>query len=132
VNSTGVPAEIIAIGNPVAAGNNVTLEASDLPLNSFGFFLTSQTQGFVANPGGSQGNLCLGGGIGRYVGPGQIQNSGTGGTISLALDLTLTPQPTGFVSVSAGETWNYQAWYRDAVGGSAVSNFTNGTELVFL
>ncbi len=132
VNSTGVPAEIIAIGNPVAAGNNVTLEASDLPLNSFGFFLTSQTQGFVANPGGSQGNLCLGGAIGRFVGPGQIQNSGTAGSISLLLDLTLMPQPTGPVAVVAGETWNFQAWYRDAVGGSAVSNFTNGTELMFL
>ena len=90
-----------------------------------------QTQGSVANPGGSEGILCLGGAIGRYVGPGQIVNSGATGEVSLALDLTQTPQPTGFVSVQPGETWNFQAWYRDAVGGTATSNFTDGLEVQF-
>ncbi len=36
----------------------------------------STVGGFVASPNGSQGNLCLAGSIGRYVGAGQIQNSG--------------------------------------------------------
>jgi hypothetical protein len=106
--------------------DDVTLAAASLPMNSFGFFLTSRMQGFVMNPGGSQGNLCLGGSIGRYVGPGQVQSSGATGGFSLALSLAATPQPTGFVSVVAGETWNYQAWHRDSVGGAATSNFTNG------
>ena len=130
-NSTGVPGRILASGSAVASNNDVTLEAIDLPAMSFGFFLTSQTQNFVANPGGSQGNLCLGGGIGRYVGPGQILNSGATGTIALALDLTQTPTPTGLVTVQAGETWNFQAWHRDSVGGSATSNFTNAVSVVF-
>ena len=130
-NSTGLPGEISVMGSVVATDNNVTLTASNLPLNSFGFFLTSTTQGFVPNPGGSQGNLCLGGAIGRYVGPGQIKNAGATGVISLLLDLTQTPQPMGFVSVNAGETWNYQAWTRDSVGGMATSNFTNGLEFVY-
>jgi hypothetical protein len=99
--------------------------------NAFGYFLTSTTQGFVANPGGSMGNLCLAGSIGRYVGPGQIQNSGAAGAISLPLDLTQTPQPTGSVAIVAGQTWNFQAWYRDAVGGSATSNFTDGLSIGF-
>ena len=85
----------------------------------------------VAGPGGSQGTLCLGGAIGRYVGPGQIVNSGSTGEITLAIDLTQTPQPTGLVSVQPGETWNFQAWYRDAIGGSATSNFTDGLSITF-
>jgi hypothetical protein len=74
----------------------VTLAADQLPLNSFGFFLTSLDRGSVAGPGGSQGTLCLGGAIGRYVGPGQIQNSGTTGAVSLALNVNAMPTPTGW------------------------------------
>ena len=130
-NSTGVGASMGASGTNTVSANDLVLEASELPSNSFGFFLTSQTQGSVANPGGSQGNLCLGGAIGRYVGAGQIQNSGSAGEIALPIDNTQVPQPTGLVAVSAGETWSFQAWYRDAVGGSATSNFTDGYEITF-
>lgn len=56
--------------------------------------------------GGSLGNLCLNGGIGRYVALGQLKNSGATGSFSLALDLTQTPTPMGLVSVAAGQTWN--------------------------
>ncbi|MEZ6015937.1 MAG: hypothetical protein R3F49_12535 [Planctomycetota bacterium] len=130
-NTTLNSASISASGSDVAADNNLTLMASDMPLNAFGFFLTSMTQGNVPQPGGSQGVLCLGGSIGRYVGAGQIKNSGAAGMFDLALDLTQTPSPNGFVSVSAGETWNYQAWFRDSVGGVATSNFTDGRTITF-
>ena len=86
----------------------------------------------MQNPGGSAGNPCLGGSIGRYVGPGQIKNAGTTGAFSLTLDLTQVPQPTGFVAIAGGETWRFQTWHRDAVGGSTTSNFTNGLEIDFL
>ena len=132
VNSTGASGVIDALGSFVATDNDVTLRASSVPANSFGYFLTSQTQGMIAQPGGSQGVLCLSGGIGRYVGPGQIQNSGAAGSFSLLLDLTQTPTPTGFVTVVAGETWNFTAWHRDAVGGSATSNFTDAVSVLFL
>ena len=130
-NSTGQSGVMSATGSMAAASNDLTISASDLPVNSFAFFLTSMAQNTVAQPGGSQGVLCLGGAIGRYVGPGQILNSGAAGSVSLALDLTQVPQPTGFVSVQPGETWNFQAWFRDAVGGSATSNFTDGLEVTF-
>ncbi|MGD2017245.1 MAG: hypothetical protein PVJ89_03965 [Planctomycetota bacterium] len=130
-NSTGSPASMSASGSNSVSANDLVLEANDLPINSFGFFLTSQTQGFVANPGGSEGNLCLGGAIGRYVGPGQIQNSGATGMISLAIDNTQVPQPTGFAAVAAGDTWNFQLWHRDSSGGSPTSNFTDGYEITF-
>ena len=131
LNSTGAPGALTADGVVGTASNDVTLTAGSLPSNSFGFFLCSMTQGFVSNPGGSQGNLCLGGSIGRYVGPGQIKNSGTAGSFDLTIDLAQTPQPTGSVSVAPGDTWNYQTWYRDAVGGVATSNFTDGLTITF-
>ncbi len=130
-NSTGVPAAISAQGSSLVAQNNVTLTTSSLPLNAFGFYLTSLTQGNIPNPGGSQGRLCLGGQIGRYVGPGQIRNSGATGSFSLALNLTQQPTPSGFVAVAAGQTWNFTTWYRDVIGGSATSNFSNGLSIAF-
>ena len=131
-NSTGVEGTIIATGSTTVASQNFTLSVADLPQSAFGFFLASLTSGFVQQPGGSQGNLCLGGAIGRFVGAGQILNTGGSGGFSLAIDLTQIPTPTGFVTVLPGETWYFQAWHRDAVGGSAVSNFTDGLEVSFL
>jgi hypothetical protein len=106
------------------------LWATELPQNSFGYFLTSRTQASTPNPGGSQGNFCLGGAIGRYVRPGQVQHSGAGGELSLAVELTLHPTPTGSVAVQAGETWSFTAWYRDA-NPTLTSNFTDGLEVLF-
>jgi len=132
-NTTLASAVITAAGSATATANNVTLTAASLPLNQFGFFLTSQTQGFVAMPGGiSVGNLCLGGTIGRYVGPGQIKNAGPGGSFSLVLNLTQTPAGAVFASITAGQTWNFQAWFRDVLpGGSPTSNFTDGRSILF-
>jgi hypothetical protein len=131
-NSTGQTGRIGGSGSASVASNNLTLTADRLPNNAFGFFLTSTTQAFVANPAGSQGNLCLGGAIGRYVGPGQIMNTGGTGAFSLLLNLTQTPTPTGPVSVMPGQTRYFQSWHRDAVGGSATSNFTNGLQVLFV
>ncbi len=130
-NSTGNSASLTATGSTAVAQNDVTLVASSLPNNSFGFFLASRTQGLVNQPGGSQGVLCLGGSIGRYVGPGQIRNSGATGSFDLVLNLTQTPTPSGLVAIAAGQSWNFQAWYRDAVGGVATSNFTDGRAISF-
>lgn len=131
-NSTGLSAAISAEGDSSAATNNVTLSASGLPFNQFGIFINSTTSGFIANPGGSLGNLCVTGSIGRYNGAGQLQNSGTTGTFSLALDLTQTPTPIGNVAIAAGETWFFQTWYRDFITGQGpTSNFSDGIEIAF-
>ena len=129
-NSTGGLSAMSAFGLTSVAANDVTLSASDLPPNQFGIFIVSATQGFVPNAGGtSNGNLCLGGAIGRYVGPGEILSSGAAGEFSLAIDLGLIPQGGGTTATMAGDTWNFQAWHRDAVG--LGSNFTDGIEIVF-
>jgi hypothetical protein len=131
-NSTGMTGVITGIGSAVVAADNLTLEASRLPLSSFGYFLTSLTQSVTPNPGGSQGILCIGGPIGRYTGPGQIKYSGATGVYTLLLDLTQIPTPTGFVPAVVGQTRNFQSWHRDSVGGVATSNFTNGLAVTFL
>ena len=125
-NSTGFVATIAAEGSSSIAANDLTLRAASLPANTFGYFLTSRIRGAVANPGGSLGHLCLGGAIGRYVGAGQVLNSGTGGEISLLLDLNTMPTPTGLVPAQAGETWHFQTWYRD----SSSSNFTDAVSVI--
>jgi hypothetical protein len=130
-NSAGQAGILNATGSSVVVANNLALVASQLPQNSYGYFLTSRTRGYVIGAGGSQGALCLGGAIGRYVGPGQIMNSGTTGSFSLAINLTMMPQPFGRVAAQPGDSWNFQAWHRDAVGGAVTSNFTDALRVHF-
>jgi hypothetical protein len=130
-NSTGQTGLMSATGSNVVASNSLTLGASRLPNNAFGYFLTSTTEAFTANPGGSLGNLCVGGASGRYSGPGQIQSSGGTGSLSLLIDVSQIPTPTGFVVVTAGDTRRFQCWHRDSVAGLAVSNFTDGYHVAF-
>ena len=122
-NSTGVSATMSAFGSTTVAENNVVLTMSQGTAD-FGYFLNSQTQGLTVGPGGSSGNLCLAGSIGRHNQPGLVQ---PGPTFSITLDLTMLPQPAAFFAVLPGDTWNFQAWYRD----TGTSNFSDGIEIQF-
>jgi hypothetical protein len=107
----------------------LTIEASRLPNNSFGYFITSPAQANIHSPG--QGVLCLGGQIGRFIGPGQVKNTGAVGSFSLRVNFSQIPTPTGFAAAVVGQPQNFQAWHRDALGGFPVTNFTNGLALTF-
>ncbi len=128
-NSSGTPASISADGDGDVTANDLVLTATGMPFNQFGYFLASQGQDLIAFPGGSQGILCLGGGsqIARFVD--QIQTTGTTGEFQIPVDLTSMPQ-TPVVAVQMGETWNFQAWFRDINPGNT-SNFTNGVSITF-
>ncbi|MEM1447768.1 MAG: hypothetical protein AAF957_01185 [Planctomycetota bacterium] len=128
-NSSGRAAEIQAVGTPLLVENELYLRCVDMPTGTFGYFLTSRTQGLVMNPGGSQGNLCLAGGIGRYIA--DVKNSGSSGSIEVRVDVQAIPQPTGAVAAMAGEAWNFQCWFRDA-NPTVTSNLSNGIEVTFL
>ncbi len=127
LNSAGFSAVISGVGSPVAAANDLTLTARQLPPGKVGYFLASQTQAFVPFPPGSQGNLCLGGTIARFAG--QIQSSGSAGEISIPVDLTSIPT-TPPHTVVAGETWNFQLWYRDK-NPTSTSNFSDGLSISY-
>ncbi|MEZ6014193.1 MAG: hypothetical protein R3F49_03700 [Planctomycetota bacterium] len=130
LNSAGTSGSVSAQGSPLLAANHLSLRASQLPTGASGYFLASRTQGSTSIPG-SQGVLCLAGAIGRFVGPGQVMNSGATGQFTLVLDLTALPTPSGSVPANVGETWNFQAWYRDA-NPNATSNLTDGVSVTIL
>jgi len=127
-NSSGAPAALSARGSIEAADNDVRLIASRLPAPTFAQFLTSA----LSDVSPAQfGNLCLGGAIGRYNAPGQVQAVGAGGLALLRIDLTRTPVGGFLVPTVAGETRHFQCWFRDSVGGVQGSNFTTGLEISF-
>ena len=126
-NSSGNSGLLEAYGSEFVADNDVTLQASGLAQNQFSMFVNSMSQGLVTPPG-SQGNLCLSGGIGRHKA--NIINTGATGEASLVLDLTLVPTPSGPVAVQPGETWYWQLWFRDN-NPTATSNFTDGVGITF-
>ncbi len=130
-NSTGVGAVLRACGSLAVADNDTTLEVSGLPQNKNVLFVNSRETILVANPGGSQGNLCIGSlALGRHVN--DIVDSGLAGTVSLALDLANVPTNLGRTAVVAGETWYWQAWYRDIEGGgAATSNLSSAVGVTF-
>ena len=131
-NSTGASAFMRATGSVVVADDDLSLVASNLPLFSSVMFLASPQQGNWPNPGGSLGNLCLGGAIGRGVG-GQVFTTNPSGNVSTYVDLSAMPTPIQVsVPVLPGETYHFQAWYRDNVGGQSASNFTDAITVQFL
>jgi len=125
------PVRLEAVGSPWRSANALQLRAAHLPPGSLTLFLTSETPGFVVAPGGSQGTLCLGGGIGRFDGPGEAQSAGPDGLVTLGVDLEAIPGPLSSHSVLAGETWRFQAWYRASIGGAATSNLSGSLAVEF-
>ena len=130
-NSSGQPGRIVAVGSTEVARETLTLRASDLPRLSFGYFLTSQTAGAPMSVPGSSGLICLGGAVGRYSAPSQIQFSGLDQLFNLELDLSLMPTPNGLIQALPGSTWNFQAWFRDSSPMGATSNFTDAVAVGF-
>ncbi|MBL4771743.1 MAG: FG-GAP repeat protein [Planctomycetes bacterium] len=130
LNSSGLAASIAGQGSQQASDNQLVLIAESLPFDQFGYFLVASLPGLIPLPGGSQGDLCLGGSLGRFNKTSQIRNSGPGGRFQLEVDLTGLPlnpiQPA-----LTGETWHFQAWFRDQ-NPSNTSNFTEGLAITFL
>lgn len=125
-NSSGNPAAIAASGSSSIAAGNLTLTVTNLPLNTFGFFLTANSQAFVQNFAGSDGNLCVGQPLYRWID--NVYNAGSTGSVSRTTDLTDLPNG---VSISAGETWNFQYWTRDS-NPSVTSNTSDAVAVTFL
>ena len=129
-NSTGLPGEVTLLGSELAFFNQFQVSARQLPANAFGYFVCSLAQGPPTTPPfGSQGAICVSGNIGRGVGGG-VLNSGPDGFFFGSVNLNAVPQPSGPVAVAPGETWHFQAWYRDA-NPTVTSNFTDAVAVTF-
>lgn len=128
-NSLGLPGRLRVYGSPQAASNRVVFLSDQTPPLASRVLVNAPAAGFVMNPGGSDGNLCLGSSPFRHIG---LATSSFGN-----LDLTFQypdlqdlprPGPMNHV-VQAGETWFFQLWYRDTAPGS--SNWTNAISIQF-
>ncbi|MEZ6016908.1 MAG: hypothetical protein R3F49_17450 [Planctomycetota bacterium] len=124
-NSTGASAKLRAEGSAIVARDLFSLRASELPPNQIGVFLLAPNGGFSPNPGGSPGDLCLS----RPIGRGTLMTSDPSGSIVDRVDLTAVPTPTGTASVLPGDSWHFQAWYREAGG---QGNYSDGLRVRFL
>jgi hypothetical protein len=124
INTSGEWTRATASGSTSVGDQDLTLHAYHMPINQFGFFLASLTNSITLNPGGSDGNLCLGGQIIRFQT--QLGNSGSGGSISVPIDILNIPNPHS-APIMSGETWFFQAWHRD--GGT--SNFSNAVSVTY-
>jgi hypothetical protein len=125
-NSSGAAATISASGSATVASNNFILQAASLPAGQLGYFLMSTTQGFAPGFGGSQGILCLGAPIVRLNQA--VLSASPMGTVSLPINLSNLPNG---MSISAGQTWNFQYWSRD-LNPMPTSNTTHGVQVSFL
>jgi hypothetical protein len=128
-NSTGLAGTITAQNIDLNA-RTMELAGANMPANVLALSLVARQQASVANPGGSTGRLCLGGGIGRAVGGSALMTSATGAVLE-AVNLDSIPTPVGTASVQSGDQWYFQYWHRDSALGFATSNFTNGVRVVF-
>ncbi len=122
-NSTGIVSNLVASGSTLAADNDLTLQAINLPQNATGYLLNSRS---AINFPLADGILCVGPDWGRHIA--QAGNSGGTGSITTVVDLMNLPRPMpNSVMVMAGETWYFQLWHRDG----ASSNLTNGVSVTF-
>lgn len=127
-NSTGVTGKCHVSGSQVAADNATTLAVTDIPAGEFALLVNGPATAFIQNPGGSVGNLCVAGGVGRFMG--DFQTSSPSGTVFFPINTQAMPRPNGqpaVVAIQAGETWHFQGWHRDGVD----SNFTEATSVTF-
>ncbi len=131
-NSSGRSGRIVAYGSAVALDGDLTLRVLDVTPNAGTLFLVGSQEGFLPGAGGSEGNLCLGGSLGRFQRPGELDRTSPDGSRSIGVQVDSLPQPSGFVPILAGQSWTFQAWHRDVVQGTATSNFTSAVTVSFL
>ncbi|MEM6571503.1 MAG: hypothetical protein AAF957_24035 [Planctomycetota bacterium] len=135
-NSTGQNGRLRVLGSDVVDENSARLVADQLPPNSMGYFLGAEAPGNVLMPHGSQGVLCLGGAIGRFVRPGQPMMSDASGEISMITKdglwgLDRLPRPDENYAAMVGTTNYFQLWHRDMAGGTPTSNFTDAMSVLW-
>ncbi len=126
-NSTGNAGHVTALGSRLAAAGELILRCEDLPTNSFSFFFVGTELMPVMT---QSGDICTGGNIGRFVGPGQIMTTGSTNEISIQIDTTSIPGNPPSAAVP-GSTYYFQCWNRDNVSGFATSRFSDTAAVTF-
>jgi len=126
-NSTTRAARVYAAGSASIARDRLTIGTAGLPPGALTILLVGGHLGFTPNPGGSQGDLCLGTPLGRFTS--MAAAATTAGRYSITLPLT-QPLPGMTNGVQPGEIWFFQAWYRDS-NPAPTSNFSDAVGVTF-
>lgn len=129
VNGSGSVAVLGVQGSSSVADEDLLLWTRDVLPGSFGIFIAGTTADNLPGVGGSFGTLCLGGEIGRVGLPGF--SSPVTGEFAFRLDPNMVPTPTGTTMIQPGETWRFQAWFRDRINGVPGSNFSDSVAVTF-
>ena len=127
-NSTGQRADISASGSRFADDRNLVLTVTDAPPHTFGFFFVGTEPAAIAL---NESLVCVGGNVGRYIGPGQITNSGLDGSFSVAVSTDPVPGNPGSTAV-AGDQFYFQSWFRDIAATGATYRFSEALSITFL
>jgi hypothetical protein len=120
-NSTGNPAYMTALGSTSIGANDLVLECYGTRPNALGIFFYGQVQTQV--PFGN-GWRCVDNPLFRLP----AHASDAAGNNFLPLDHHTLPQAG---QISAGQAWNFQCYYRDAAGGGAFFNASDGLHVIF-
>ncbi|MFT4541818.1 MAG: hypothetical protein ACI835_004280 [Planctomycetota bacterium] len=130
-NSTTTGSYLSACGTASVAADDLILTAENLPTSQWGIFYMGA--GAIELPFGD-GARCVGsGGVGtfRYA----IQLSDTGGTLQLGPGIAALSQQRFSTPghITAGDTWNFQAWFRDPGGPCGTAfNLSNAISIGFV
>ena len=126
VNSSGNPAAITSGGSPSIGTNNFELLGRNVPAGVFGLFFYGPSQ--IQSSFGD-GFRCVGGMTHRL--PPNVQADALG-NVTKPVDFTAPPVNGGAGMISAGNTWNFQLWFRDPMGpGGTGFNLTDGLSVTF-
>ncbi len=127
-NSVGGGAVISHSGSTSIAANDFVLHVDAGVPSVPGLVFYGATQ--ASTPLGN-GTLCISSsGSGTFrLNPAIFSNAF--GESTRALDLTAFPANAGPGKISAGETWNFQFWYRDAAAGGAGFNLSDALSAPF-
>ncbi|MFT7669729.1 MAG: plastocyanin [Planctomycetota bacterium] len=113
-------ATISASGNPTVASDTLVLSASGCPTGNSGLFFQGATQvGGALGVSFGDGLLCAGGSIVRL----QVAPTDGSGTATSSIVISVKG------GVSAGQTQNYQYWYRDPAAGPCGNGFNTSNAL---
>jgi len=121
-NSVGPGATVSISGSLSISTNSTRLQASGCPPNVSAIFIYSRKRAFLPL---SDGTRCVGGHIYRL----HVVNTGPNGTPSRLLDFNNMPGLGGTISI--GEGYRFQCWYRDQAAGGTGANLSNALEAWF-
>ncbi len=128
-NSTGFSGNLAATGSPIIADGSLSLEITCCPALGFGLVVTTSSNGDpIQNAAVGEGTLCIANAqLGRF--PAVMLDST--GSAEQPVDLNAIPTNVAPVAALPGDTYYFQFWHRDAVGGIGTSNLTSAVSVLF-